>query len=288
MNNKSSFKLGIGIIFIIVILVLVSSAVIVYENEYVLIKQFGKVERVIDKSGLSFKIPFIESAESLPKNILIYDVQSSDVITSDKKTMVVDSYVLWKITEPVNFIQTLVTVNNAEARIDTIVYNAIKTVIGGQTQQEVINGRDGELNKQLADATSMEEYGIELIAVEIKRLDLPDENKSAVYERMISERNQIAASYQAEGEEDAQKIKNQTDKEVAIILSEAEVTAAKTIAEGEAEYMRILQEAYSTPERQEFYSYIRSLEALKISMDENKTLILPADTPLTDVLLGER
>ena len=287
MNNKSGLKLGIGVILIIILLVVFSSAIVVYENEYVLIKQFGKVERVIDKSGLAFKIPFIESAESLPNNILIYDVQSSDVITSDKKTMVVDSYVLWRITEPVNFTQTLVTVSNAEARIDTIVYNAIKTVIGGQTQQEVINGRDGELNKQLTAATSMEEYGIELISVEIKRLDLPDENKSAVYERMISERNQIAASYQAEGEEDAQKIKNQTDKEAAIILSEAEVTAAKTIAEGEAEYMRILQEAYNTPERQEFYSYIRSLDALKVSMDENKTLILPADIPLTEILLGE-
>lgn len=287
MNNKSGLKIGFGIIFIIALVIFFSSTIVVYENEYVLIKQFGKVERVVDKSGLSFKIPFVESAETLPNNILIYDVQSSDVITSDKKTMVVDSYVLWKITDPVNFTQTLVTVNNAEARIDTIVYNAIKTVIGGQTQQEVINGRDGELNQQLTNATSMEEYGIEIMSVEIKRLDLPDENKSAVYERMISERNQTAASYQAEGEEEAQKIKNKTDKEVAVILSEAEVTAAKTIAEGEAEYMRTLQEAYNTPERQEFYSYIRSLDALKVSMDESKTLILPADIPLTDILLGE-
>lgn len=287
MKNKSRLKIGFGVIFIIALVIFFSSAIVVYENEYVLIKQFGKVERVVDKSGLTFKIPFMENAETLPNNILIYDVQSSDVITSDKKTMVVDSYVLWKIIDPVNFTQTLVTVDNAEARIDTIVYNAIKTVIGGQTQQEVINGRDGELNEQLTKATSMDEYGIEIMSVEIKRLDLPNENKSAVYERMISERNQTAASYQAEGEEEAQKIKNKTDKEVAVILSEAEVTAAKTIAEGEAEYMRILQEAYNTPERQEFYSYIRSLEALKVSMDKEKTLILPADIPLTEILLGE-
>ena len=142
------------------------------------------------------------------------------MITMDKKTMLSDSYVLWRITDPLKFAQTLnSSVANAEGRIDTVVYNSVKNVISSMSQNEVISGRDGELSQAIMTnvGDSMAEYGITLLAVETKRLDLPADNKAAVYERMISERDKIAATYTAEGQAEAQKIRNTTDREIATV-----------------------------------------------------------------------
>lgn len=288
--GKSMKKLS-GILILLFVLAGIvfgaSSLVVTRENEFTLIKQFGKIERVIDRAGLSFKTPFVETTDKLPKQIRFYDMPESDVITMDKKTMVADSYVLWKITEPILFAQTLnSSVTLAESRINTSVYNAMKNVISSLTQNDVISGRDGELNIEIMEniGTAMDQYGIELIAVETKHLDLPSDNKTAVFERMISERAQIAATYTAEGESEAQMIRNSTDKEIAISISNAETEAAKIIAEGEAQYMRILSEAYSDPSRSEFYTFIRSLEAARKSLSgTDKTLILSEDSPLAQI-----
>lgn len=234
-------KIVAGIICIAAVVCLLSSLVITEENEFKLVRQFGKVGRVIDTSGISFKIPFIQSVDTLPKEILVYDLASSDVITKDKKTMITDSYVMWKITDPLKFSQSLnSSLSNAESRIDTVVYNSVKNVISSLNQDEVISGRDGELTEAIMDSIgdTMNQYGIELITVETKRLDLPTDNKAAVYERMISERDNIAATFTAEGSSEAQVIRNTTDKEIAISLSEAEKQAEILRAEGEAEYMR--------------------------------------------------
>ncbi len=267
------------------------SMVITRENEYKLIREFGRVSRVIDRAGLSFKVPFIQSADTLPKEILIYDLAPSDVITMDKKTMMSDSYVLWKITEPLKFAQTLnSSILNAERRIDASVYNSIKNVISSLSQNDVISGRDGELSEAIMKniGTSMDQYGIEILAVETKQLDLPSDNKEAVYERMISERDKIAATYQAEGQAEAKVIQNTTDREIAISISNAQAQAAEVTAEGEAEYMRILAAAYNTPERAEFYGFIRALDAAKASLKgNNNTLILPADSPMAKIFMGQ-
>jgi membrane protease subunit HflC len=280
-----------GIIFLILcfmgVIILFNAMVITNENEYTLVKKFNKVERIVNSAGLSFKIPFIETTDTLPKQILFYDMPESDVITMDKKTMVSDSFVLWKIKEPLTFAQNLSSsVALAETRINSQVYNAMKTVISSHTQAEVISGRDGELSGAIMDniGNTMDHYGIELITVETKHLDLPSNNKTAVFERMISERDEIAATYTAEGQSEAQKIQNGTDKEIAISISNAEKDAAKIIAEGESEYMRILSEAYSDPGRSEFYTYIRSLEAAKASLSgSDKTLILSEDSPIAQI-----
>lgn len=273
-----------------VLIGLSSSVVITYENEYKLIREFGRVSRVLDTAGISLKIPFIESADTLPKEILLYDLPASDVITMDKKTMMTDSYVLWKITDPLKFAQTLnSSISNAERRIDTVVYNSIKIVISSMSQNDVIGSRDGELSQAIMEniGESMAQYGIELLEVETKQLDLPADNKAAVYERMISERDKIAATYTAEGKSEAQVIQNTTDREIAISISNAQAEAANTTAAGEAEYMRILAEAYNTPERAEFYAFTRALDAAKASLTgENNTLILPADSPIASIFMG--
>ena len=218
---------------------------------------------------------------------MLYNLAPSDVITRDKKTMICDCYVLWEITDALKFAQTLnMSLGNAESRIDTVVYNATKNVISSMTQEEVISGRSDELQSAIIATigTSVQQYGIHILEVETKRLDLPSDNKTAVYERMISERDNIAATYTAEGESEAKVIRNETDKKVAIMISNAEKDAEMLRAEGEGEYMRILSEAYSDESKAEFYDYQRSLEAAKEALrGENKTLILSKDSPLAQI-----
>lgn len=279
------------IVLFALIIVGASSIVITQENEYSLIRQFGRVDHVVETAGISFKIPFVQSVDTLPKETLLYDLASSDVITSDKKTMICDSYILWHITDPLKFAQTLnSSISNAETRLDTIVYNSTKNVISSTTQENVISGRNGTLAASIIESigTSMEQYGIELLDFEIKQLDLPSDNKAAVYERMISERDNIAATYTAEGNSEAQIIRNTTDKEVTVMLSEAEKEAEILIAEGEAEYMKILSEAYADESKQDFYSFVRGLDALKASMTgNNKTVILSPDSPIAEIFYGQ-
>ena len=274
----------------VVLIVCTSGIVITQENEYSLIRQFGRIDHIVSTAGISFKIPFIQSVDTLPKQTLLYDLSPSDVITSDKKTMICDSYVLWHITDPLKFAQTLnCSITNAESRLDAIVYNSTKNVISSTTQDNVISGRNGVLSQAIIDniGHSLDQYGIELLAVETKKLDLPADNKDAVYERMISERNNIAATYTAEGSSEAQMIRNSTDKEVTVMLSEAQKNAEILIADGEAEYMRILSEAYADESRQDFYSFVRSLDALKVSMQgDDKTIILSSDSPIARIFYG--
>lgn len=274
---------------VILLLLIIGSScfVVTQENEYSLIRQFGKIDHVVTEAGVTFKVPFIQTVDKLPNQILLYDLASSDVITSDKKTMITDSYILWHITDPLKFAQTLnSSISNAESRLDTIVYNSTKNIISSMTQEEVISTRDGELSTAVISyiGESLEQYGIELLSFETKHLDLPGDNKAAVYERMISERDNIAATYTAEGNSEAQMIRNTTDRDVTVMLSEAEKQAEILIAEGEAEYMRILSDAYSDPSRTEFYSFVRSLDALEVSMTGgNKTLILSPDSPIARI-----
>lgn len=279
-----------AIILVIAVFLGLSSLVVTRENEYKVIRQFGKIDHVQTEAGISFKIPFLQTDSSLPKQILVYDLAPSDVITKDKKTMITDSYVLWQITDPITFAQTLnSSIGNAESRIDTVVYNSIKNIIGSWPQEEVISGRDGELSAAIMNnvGDKFKQYGLEVLAVETKQLDLPNDNKEAVYERMISERGNIAATYTAEGAAEAQKIRNTTDKEVSIILSEANKQAEVLKAEGEAEYMRILSDAYRDSSRTDFYSFVRSLDALKESVKgDNKTVILDKNSPIAQIFYG--
>ncbi len=289
MKKRTGIAIAIAVIFVAAI---GSSAVVVTNrNEYNLIRQFGKVVKVVDKEGVSFKVPFVQETASLPKETLLYDLTPSDIITKEKKTMISDSYVLWKIADPLKFAQSLnSSITNAENRINTAVYNATKNTIGSMYQDEVISGRDGELAEAVITGveSNLSQYGIEILAFEMKQLDLPDDNKESVYERMISERNNIAATYTAEGDSEAKVIRNTTDKEVAIQLSDAQKQAEILVAEGEAEYMRILADAYSDEDKTDFYSYVRSLDALKASMNgTNKTIILSADSPIAQAFAGE-
>lgn len=288
MKKKLSLSMFL-IILVAGIIVLCNSIVITHQNEYALIKEFGKIKTVHDKCGPSFKKPFVQTVDFLPSNIQLYDLSESEVITKDSKTMITDSYVTWRISDPLRFAQTLnSSIANAESRIDVAVYNAMKRIIGSMTQSQLITERTGQLSQKTYESIdNMEDYGITILTIETKHLDLPDSNKSAVYERMISERENIATTYTAEGQSEAKQIRNTTNNEINVLLSNANLEAKKLIAEGEAEYMRILSSSYSTPERGEFYAFTRALDAAKIAFnDSNKTLILSKDSPLTEIFYG--
>lgn len=277
---------------VLLIIVLAGSLVVTQANEYTIIRQFGAVVRIIDQPGLSLKTPFVQSASTLPKTEMLYDLAVSDVITSDKKSMVADSFVLWRIDDPLKFIQTLSgSVATAESRLDQAVYNSLKTVISSMKQEAVISGRDGELAsaimENLRKTSNFESFGIYVLAIETKQIDLPDENKSAVYERMISERENIAASYAAEGAAQAKEIRNDADKSVEITISAAKAQAEKLKAEGEAEYMRILSAAYATQEKADFYEFVRALDMARSSLTgKNKTLVVGSDSPIAQIFDG--
>ncbi|MCR4758302.1 MAG: protease modulator HflC [Butyrivibrio sp.] len=278
----------IGLIIVFAI-ILGSSTYIVHQNEYVTVRRFGKIVAIAKEPGLHFKTPFIDSTQSITAKVILYDIPASDVITKDKKSMITDTYVIWKIEDPLKYVQTLNAIEaRAEERIEASVYNATKNAISSMSQDEVIEARGEQLTQLITkEANSdMEGYGISVVQAQIKALDLPDDNKQAVYERMISERNNIAASYTAQGDAEAQKIHNETDKQVAIIKAEAEKNAAVLEAEGEAAYMETLSKAYDTEDKAEFYSYIRGLDALKKSLVGEKTLVLDKNSELAKILYG--
>jgi membrane protease subunit HflC len=320
-------KISIGILTAAVLAALIILANSMYttaENEYTVVKQFGKIVSTNSTAGLRFKTPFVQSVSTVSKAKQVYDLPQSEAITSDKKTMLVDAYVLWHVTDAKTYTSSLnASASTAQGRIDVIVYNAIKTTISSMTQEELIASRDTAVKIEATEAelddveindlggedetgstdevdviiisdrllacvgTQCEQYGIEITDIKIKVLDLPDENKEAVYNRMITERNNIAAAYRAQGESEAQVIRNTTDAEVTVMLSEAQATADATIAEGEAEYMRILSEAYNDEGKADFYTFSLELDALRESLTNgNTTLFLDKDSPIAQIFDG--
>ncbi len=281
-----------AIVLILLVVVAANSIVVTRQNEYTVIKQFGAVVDVVSEPGPSLKIPFVQTTQRIPNTLMLYDLAVSDVITSDKKSMIADCFVTWRVTDPYRFIESLsASITNAEYRIDAVVYNSLKTTISSMTQETIISGRDGRLAEAiLANCdNTFDQYGIDITAVETKTLDMPTENKEAVYERMISEREKIAAEYTANGAYEAQKTRNNADKEVDILLSESEAEAIVIRAEGDARYMNILADAYDTPEKAEFYTFMIALDAAKESLKGgNKTLILDEDSPLASLFYGSQ
>ena len=284
--------IGIAVALLAVIL-LGSSVYTVKENEYACTVRFSQIIGTTDQAGLHFKIPFLDSVKYFAKTTQFYDIPPSEVLTSDKQNMTVDCYVLWSISDPKLFYQSLGTTVVAEQRLDALTYNELKTVMGTLAQADIINMEDGAKRNEIYESiatdvdTLAKAYGIRVEDVNIKQFDLPESNLNAVYTRMISERKQMGEKYTADGNYEASLIRNDVDKQVNIILSNAEAEAAKLVAEGEAEYMRMLAAAYDSPEKQDFYEFILTLDALKKSLTgEEKTVILDADSELAKLLAG--
>jgi len=279
------------VIAIVALMVVFGAFYTVAENEYACVMRFSEIVHIESEAGLHFKIPFIDETRYFPNTTLIYDIPPSEVLTSDKKNMTVDSYIIWEIADPRTFYRTLGSTSEAEARLNAVTYNSLKNLMGKLEQNDIINMDDAADRNNIYTGITTEvaelcdTYGIRVLDVRIKRFDLPDNNEQAVYERMISDRNQIAEKYIADGQYEASIIRNDVDKQVNILISNAEAEAARLEAEGEQEYMKRLAEAYNTDDKKEFYEFTRGLEAIEASLTgEDKTVIIDADSALGKIL----
>ena len=287
-------KTIIAIVIVLVLVIGLSGCLFtVREDQYACTFRFSEIVNTTGTPGLHFKMPFVDSVKYFSKATQFYDIPPSEVLTSDKQNMTVDCYILWEISDPQQFYRALGTTAKAEERLNAITYNALKNAMGRLAQADIINMNDGAERNEIYESitTTVDNqaatYGIHVEDVKIKQFDLPDSNLNAVYSRMISERNQMAEKYTADGNYDASIIRNEVDKQVNIIVSNAEAEAAKLEAEGEAEYMRMLAEAYNTNDKKDFYEFILALDALQQSLTgTEKTIILDADSDLAQILAG--
>ena len=286
-------KIIAAIIAFVLIIGISNAMYTVRENEYACTVRFSQIIETTAEPGLHFKVPFLDHVRYFTKATQFYDIPPSEVLTSDKQNMTVDCYILWNISDPKLFYQSLGNSTVAEERLNVLTYNQLKTVMGTLAQADIINMEDGAKRNDIYEGIATDvnklakQYGIEVEDVKIKRFDLPESNLNAVYNRMISERNQMSEKFTADGNYDASIIRNDVDKQVNIIISNAKAEAAKLEAEGEAEYMRLLAEAYNTEEKQDFYKFTLALDALKQSLTgSEKTVILDGDSELAQILTG--
>ena len=282
-----------AVIVLLVVIVAANSVFTVRENQYACTVRFSEIISTTNEAGLHFKVPFVDSVKYFPKATMLYDIPPSEVLTSDKQNMTVDCYILWSISDPKLIYQSLGSTSVAEQRLDALTYNELKTIMGTLAQADIINMDDGSkrndiYNSIASDVDSLAaQYGIPVEDVKIKQFDLPESNLNAVYSRMISERNQMAEKYTADGNKEASLIRNEVDKTVNIIISNAEAEAAQLEAEGEAEYMRLLAAAYDTDDKKDFYEFTLALDALQASLNgDEKTVILDENSDLARILMG--
>ena len=273
------------VFFILIAIVGLSTVFTVDETRQVVILQFGEPVRIIKTPGLHFKLPApLQVAQHFDDRLLEYDVAPEEILSKDKKSLIVDNYVRWRIVDPLLFLQTVQTEPIAKTRIDDIVYSELRRELGTHNMSEIITERRELIMEKVTreSATATKPYGIEVVDVRLKRVDLPQNNEQSIYRRMQAERIRQANKFRSEGEEESQKIKASTDKDKTIILATAYKEAEEVKGEGEAKAVDIYARAFSKDP--DFYEFYRTLETYKIILDKKTTLVLPTNSKLFDIL----
>ena len=268
---------------LIVAILLVLAALITYrlflfsvdETEKAVVLQFGEIIKVCDQPGLYTKTPFLQNVVYLEDRLMSMDIKPAPVITVDKQRLTVDSYTLWRIKNPRRFVETMRGLrNNAEQRIDDIVYSLLRDVLGQKNFEDILK-REFLTEVKTRAQKQVEDFGMDIIDVRIKRADLPEANEQAVYQRMMSERKQIAQRFRAEGDQEAKRIQSEADRKVQIILAQARKTAEELKGEGDARALEIYADAYNKDTK--FFLFWRTLESYKLALAQNTTLVLSTD-----------
>lgn len=287
---KKTFFVYIPILIIAVLLL--SNLFVIKPNEYGIIKQFGKVVKVIDEEGLKIKMPFIQSVSKLPKHILFYDVPATEINTFDKKRILVDYYTLWRITDPVDMLETLKTIDAAEARLSDIMYSSVRNELGKLEYGQIINPADNKrgnvdlvVQENINSILKSNSNGIEIVDIQMKRIDLPESNEQSVYKRMISERASKAQEYLSQGDAEKTRIMAEADREVAELIAKTSSQAKEIVAEGEKEAARIYNDAYG--QDVEFFKLYTTLNSYKTSIDGETVIMIPIDSPYLKYLMGQ-
>lgn len=276
---------GIGAILVFLGL---TSIFIVDETEQVVILQFGKPVRIITEPGLHIKVPFpIQEKNVFDNRLLEYDSPPEEILSKDKKSLIVDNYVRWKIVDPLQFLKTVQAIPTALSRMDDIVYSELRRELGTHDMVEIITENREELMEKVTVASNQatQDYGIEVVDVRIRRVDLPSQNEESIYARMDAERKRQANKFRSEGEEEAQKIRATTDRDKTIILADAYKQAERIRGEGDAKAVEVYADAYSADPK--FYEFVRTLDAYKKIIDDKTMLVLPSDSRLFKLLLGK-
>ena len=270
----------------VIALVGFSSIFIVDETEQVVILQLGKPVKTVTKPGLNFKLPFpIQEKITFDDRLLEYDSPPEEILSKDKKSLIVDNYVRWKIVDPLQFLKTVQAIPTAKSRMDDIVYSELRRELGTHDMVEIIT----ENREQIMDVITREsnsatlDYGISVVDVRIRRVDLPAENEASIYARMEAERKRQANKFRSEGEEEAQKIRAATDRDKTIILADAYKEAERIRGEGDAKAVQVYARSYSSDPK--FYEFVRTLDTYKKVVDDKTTLVLPSDSKLFKLLL---
>ncbi|MBN4081136.1 protease modulator HflC [Caldithrix abyssi] len=270
----------------IVVLLGLTSVFIVNETEQAVILQFGKPVRIIETPGLHMKVPFpIQEKIVFDNRLLEYDSPPEEILSRDKKSLIVDNYVRWKIVDPLQFLKTVQAIPTALSRMDDIVYSELRRELGTHDMVEIITQNREAIMETVTKASNIAtmDYGIEVVDVRIRRVDLPSQNEKSIYARMEAERKRQANKFRSEGEEEAQKIRASTDKDKTIILADAYKEAERVRGEGDAKAVEIYAQAYSADP--EFYEFVRTLDAYKKVIDDKTTLVLPANSRLFKLLM---
>jgi len=273
-------KFSIGVIVLAALFAL-STIIMVDETEQIVILQFGKPIRTIKDPGLNWKFPApFQTSNSFEKRLLEYDVPPEEILSKDKKSLIIDNYVRWRIVDPLLFLQTVRAVPTAKTRLDDIVYSELRQELGTHDMVEIITETRELIMEKVTKASNEEtsKYGIEVIDVRIRRVDLPRENEASIYARMEAERKRQANKFRSEGEEEAQKIRAATDRDKTVILAEAYKKSQLIRGEGEAKALDIYAASYSKDS--DFYEFTRTLETYEKVIDKKTTLVLPGDSKL--------
>lgn len=290
-NNAFKKILFIYLPIIALILILLNNMFIIQPNEYGVIKEFGKIVKIIDNEGLKFKVPFIQTMSRLPKHILFYDVPATEINTFDKKRILVDYYTVWKITDPIQMLETLKTIDAAEARLSDIMYSSVRNELGKLEYGEIINPADNNranvdlvVQEKINEILKNNSNGIEIVDIQMKRIDLPESNEQSVYKRMISERASKAQEYLSQGDAEKTKIMADADREVAALIAKTNANAQEIIAEGEKEAAKIYNDSYG--QDPEFFRLYNILNSYKTSIDGETVIMLPINSPYLKYLMG--
>ncbi len=280
-----------GVVVLVILGVILANVFVVKEGEYKVVRQFGEVVKIVDEPGLNFKTPFIQSVTTVPKYQMLYDEASAEINTRDKKRMLIDNYVVWRVADPQLMISNLASLVNAETKMSEFVFSVVRTELGQLNYDDIINDEKssrGSLNDRVTERVNellaRDNYGIVVTDVRMRRTDLPPENEDAVFTRMISERQSTAQEYLSRGDADKNRIMANTDREVREILAKAEADADTIRGQGEGEAAKIYNDTFSKDA--EFYELYRTLESYKKTIDGETVIVLPSDSPYAKLLMG--
>lgn len=289
--KKWTVSIIVASVLVVIIAVALANVYVVKENEYKVVRQFGEVVKYEKKPGIHMKVPFVQSIETLPKNLMTYDMSEEEISTFDSKRIIIDNYAVWRVVDPKALISNARSLANAEARMEEFIYSVLRTELGKLKYSAIINDEDsarGSINDKVTERVNellvADNYGIEVVDVRIRRTDLPKENEQSVYIRMVSDRESEAQRYLSEGDAEKNRIMAQTDREVQELLATAKKDAALITAEGESQAAKIYNQSFSKDPN--FYSLYRTLESYKKTIGEDTVIILPSDSPYARTLAG--